>query len=150
MELTGSHVFEADQDTVWKLLMDPDAIAKAIPGVKELIPVEGEEMTWRAAAKVGFAALSGHYAGVIKMSEVEAPTQYRLTVNGEGQQSVIGGTALIKLTFNPEKNETLVSWDAHANISGKIASLGQRLIGAGANVMSKQFFHELAKQLPTR
>ncbi|MBI5930671.1 MAG: carbon monoxide dehydrogenase subunit G [Chloroflexi bacterium] len=150
MELTGSHTFEADQQTVWTLLMDPEAIAKAIPGVKELIPIEGEEMTWRAAAKVGFAALSGHYAGIIKMSEVEAPNQYRLTVNGEGQQSVISGTALIKLTYHPEKNETLVSWDAEANISGKLASLGQRLIGAGANVMSKQFFHELAKQLPTQ
>lgn len=150
MQISGSYVFDADQKTVWALLMDPDAIANAIPGVKEMLPVEGEENTWRAVAKIGVASVSGTYVGIIKMSEIEAPDQYRLTVNGEGQQSVIGGTALMKLSYAPEKNKTTVAWDAEANISGKLASVGQRVVKAAAGLMSRQFFQGLGRQIPTK
>src|SRR5262245_48132049 len=111
MQLNGSYTFDADQQTVWSTLMNPDAVAQALPGIKELVPIEGEDMAWRAASKVNMPALNGNYAGVIRVSEVDAPNQYRLTVNGEGQQSMIGGTALIKLSYDAEKNQTLLNWD---------------------------------------
>lgn len=148
INVSDSYTFKVDQQSVWALLMNPDAIAKAIPGVKELIPVEGEAMTWRAAAKVGFVSLSGQYAGIIKVSEVDAPHQYRLTIKGEGQQSFIGGTALITLAYDVEKNETLVRWDGQVEISGTLVNLGPRLIAAGASALSQQFFQDLGKQLP--
>lgn len=147
MKLTGSHLFEADQATVWELLMNPDAIAKALPGVKELIPVEGQDQTWQISAKISFPLLSGNYAGTIQMSEIEAPNQYRLTVSGGGRHSDISGTALISLTNHPEKNGTLVSWVAETKVSGELANVGQRFIAVGVNALSQQFFHELAKQL---
>lgn len=149
MEISGSYTFDADQETVWSVLMDPNAIANAIPGVKDLVPVENEANTWRAAAKIGVASVSGTYAGVIKMTEIDAPNQYRLTVSGEGQQSIIGGTALLKLNYMPDQNQTVVTWEAEANISGKLASVGQRVIKAAAGLMSRQFFQGLARQLPS-
>lgn len=149
MQLNGSYTFDADQKTVWALLMNPDAIAQALPGIKTLIPIEGEAMAWRAAAKVDVTGLNGNYAGTIRVSEVEAPTQYRLTVNGEGQQSIIGGTALIKLSYDPDKNQTLLNWDGEATIANTFASIAQQLVRAGATMMSKQFFQGIAKQLPT-
>jgi carbon monoxide dehydrogenase subunit G len=148
MEIIGDFTFNADQETVWRLLMDPQAIAKAIPGVNELVPLDGEFNAWRAVAKIGVAQVSGTYAGIVRMSEVEPPNQYRLAVSGEGQQSVIGGAALIKLTYQPEQKITVVSWEAEANISGRLASVGQRLIKAAAGLVSRQFFQSLAKQLP--
>lgn len=148
MEISGSYTFDADQETVWSVLMDPSAIANAIPGVKDLVPVENEANTWRAAAKIGVASVSGTYAGVIKMTEIDAPNQYRLTVSGEGQQSIIGGTALLKLNYIPDQNQTIVTWEAEANISGKLASVGQRVIKAAAGLMSRQFFQSLARQIP--
>ncbi len=130
--------------------MDPNAIAQAIPGVDRLIPIEGESNAWRATAKIGIASVSGTYTGVVRITDLEPIHQYRLTVSGEGQQSIINGTALMKLAYDPELQKTVLTWDAEANIAGKLASIGQRLIGAAANMLSRQFFSALAKQLPAQ
>ena len=129
--------------------MDPDVIAKAIPGVDEFIPIEGETDAWNAKAKISLAAVNGSYMGTIRMSELDAPTRYRLTVNGEGQQSIIGGTVLITLSYDEAEQVTNLDWDAEANISGKLARVGQRLIKAAAGMMSNRFFNGIEKQLPT-
>lgn len=148
MELTGNYTFEADQQTTWNLLMDTDAIATAMPGVEELIPVEGEDNQWRAEASLKIGAIGGTYTGVVSMSEHDAPSQYRLTVEGEGQASIINGTALIELVpHSDDSSKTTIQWTAEANISGKLARVGQRLIKATANMMSKRFFTALAKTL---
>ncbi len=148
MQLTGSYKFNHEQQAVWDVLMNPDAIAKALPGVDELIPVEGEPDTWRADAKLGIATVRGKYSGIVKLSEQNPPNQYRLTVSGSGQNSIIDGTTLISLSYDADNQQTILNWEADVQISGKLASIGQRLIGAAANMMSKQFFQGLEKQLP--
>jgi uncharacterized protein len=148
MEITGEYTFEADQQATWNLLMDTNAIAAAMPGVEELIPVEGEPGKWRANATLKIGAIGGTYSGVVSMTELDEPTKYRLTVEGEGQASIINGTAVIELAPHAEdSSKTTIQWTAEANISGKLASVGQRLIKATANMMSKRFFSELAKNL---
>jgi hypothetical protein len=151
MEIVGNYTFSYDQNAVWNILMSPDAIAKAIPGVQEMIPIEGESNSWRAIAKLNVAAVSGSYTGIVRMSEIEAPHQYRLTVSGEGQQSIISGTALIRLEAKADaptdKPETVVHWNAEGNLSGKLASVAQRLLQVAASLLSRQFFGGLAKQL---
>jgi uncharacterized protein len=148
MNLSGTYTFQADQETVWTLLMNPDAIARALPGVDEFIPVEGETDAWHAKVKVSVAAVSGSYIGTVRISEQQPPNQYRLTVNGEGQQSIIGGSALIKLAYDEAEQQTILEWDAEANISGKLARIGQRVIKAAAGMMSNRFFSNLAQQIP--
>lgn len=148
MELSGNHVFDHPQEKVWAALMDPKVIASAIPGVEELQPIEGEANAWRADAKIGIAAVSGRYTGIIRMSEIQAPRQYRLTVSGEGQQSIINGTALITLHYDPETRQTNLTWEAQANINGNLARVGQRVIKSAAGLMSKNFFDGVDKQIP--
>lgn len=148
MKFTGDFTFNADQQTVWEILMDTRAIAHALPGVEVLIPVEGEPDTWRADAKIGIASISGMYSGKIRMSEQQPPHQYRLTVSGEGQQSIINGTALLYLHYDEIQNKTLLTWEAEASISGKLASIGQRVISPAVRMMSSQFFKALDKQIP--
>ncbi len=150
MELSGQYNFTADQETVWQHLMNPDVIARALPGVEAMIPVEGEDNAWRAEAKIGIAAINGRYVGFVRMSEQSPPNQYRLTVNGEGQQSIINGTALITLTHDADTQQTLLNWQADASISGKLASIGQRVIKAAAGMLSKQFFGAVANQMPNQ
>jgi uncharacterized protein len=147
MNLSGDYTFNAPQETIWSLLMDPDAIAEALPGVDKLVPVEGEAFTWTARAKVNVATVNGLYMGTIRMSDQVAPTQYRLTVNGEGQQSIIGGTVVFNLAYDEDQQVTHIAWDAEANISGKLARVGQRVIKAAAHLMSTRFFKGLEKQL---
>jgi hypothetical protein len=149
MKITDSFTFNAPQQAVWDALMNPNAISSALPGVDALIPVEGEDMTWRATAKLGVANISGTYAGIVHMSEIDAPTQYRLTVSGEGQHSIINGSALLTLEYNAEDGKTILTYNAEAALSGKLAGIGQRLVGAAAKLLAKMFFGNLAKQLPT-
>lgn len=147
MNLSGDYTFDAPQETVWNLLMDPNVIAKAIPGVDEFVPVENETDVWHAKAKINLATVNGLYVGTVRMSDREAPTRYRLAVNGEGQQSIIGGSVLIRLAYDEVNNLTVLTWEAEANISGKLARVGQRVIKAAANMMSKRFFNGLAEQI---
>jgi carbon monoxide dehydrogenase subunit G len=149
MDLSGTYTFQAERESVWNLMMNPDAIAKALPGVEEFVPIEGETNAWNARLKVSLAAVNGNYAGSVRMTDLEPPNQFRLNVNGEGQQSIVGGSVLIKLEYDEAKKETLLTWDAEANISGKLARIGQRVIKAAANMMSNRFFSNLAQQLST-
>ena len=147
MELTGTYTFDAPQDAVWEVMMDPQAIANALPGVDKMDAIEGEEDAWSVTAKIGFAAVSGTYSGTVRMSEQSPPQQYRLTVQGEGQQSIINGTALITLKPEDGGEKTELLWEAEAAITGKLARIGQRLVKAAANMMSKQFFKALEEQV---
>jgi uncharacterized protein len=128
--------------------MDPKIIAASIPGVKELLPIDNEPHAWRAEIKVNIATISGTFGGTIRMTEIDQPHKYRLTVNGEGQQSIINGSALISLRPLPDTKQTQLDWDAEANISGKLASIGQRLIQSTAKMMAGNFFGNVAKQIP--
>jgi carbon monoxide dehydrogenase subunit G len=150
MKLTDSFTFKADQQAVWDILMDINAIAAALPGVDQMTPIEGESNAWRANVKLGVANISGTYSGTIKMSELTPPTQYRLTVSGEGQASVVNGSALLTLTPNPDEQTTVVSYDADAQVTGKLASIGQRLIAPAAKMLAKTFFNNLAKQIASK
>lgn len=148
MEITGKFSFKADQETVWRLLMDPQAIANALPGVDRLVPLEGEANAWRATVKIGIASVSGMYSGTVRLSDLNPPHEYRLTARGEGRQSIIGGSVLLRLSYDPQSGCTNLNWVADAHISGKLASIGQRVIGAAALLLSKLFFRALARQLP--
>ena len=147
MDLSGTYTFDADQEAVWNILMDPDAIASALPGVDKFDPIEGEDLAWNARMKISMAAINGSYGGTLRMDDVEPMTQYRLIVNGEGQQSIISGSALIHLDYDEANQQTALNWEAEANISGKLARVGQRVIKAAANMMSNRFFGSLAEQL---
>ena len=146
MKLEGTYLFGETREQVWSTLMDPDAISSAIPGVEEFVPLEGEEYAWRVIAKVKMAAVSGRFTGQVQMSEIQPPTSYRLTVSGEGQGSIISGSVVMRLQ-EKDGGGTVLNWDAEANISGKLARIGQRLIKAAANMMSKRFFGNLARQI---
>jgi uncharacterized protein len=147
MKLSDKFTFDAEQEAVWNVLMNPDAIAQALPGVDHLVPIEGEANAWRVTVKLSVASVNGVYSGTIRMTDIEPMTRYVLTVSGEGQQSIIGGVAQINLSYDAEKQKTVINWEADANLSGRLASIGQRLVSAAASMLSRQFFQSIAKQV---
>ena len=128
--------------------MNPDAIARALPGVDRMIPIEGETNAWRITAKIGIAAISGSYIGIVRMSDITKPDRFRLSMEGEGQGSIIGGSCQIELTADPAAGTTSVLWTADANVFGRLAGIGQRLMSAAATMLARQFFASLARQIP--
>ncbi len=125
--------------------MNADAIAKAIPGVDEFVPIEGEDYAWHAHLKVALAAVQDDYGGTIRIENIDAPSQFRLIIIGESQQSMIDSS--VSITLQEEEDQTFLIWDAEAAVSGKLASVGQRVIKAAATVMSSRFFQSIEDQL---
>lgn len=146
MKISGSYTFNAPQDEVWALLMDPQVISKAIPGVENFHEVA--ENDYEAQIKLGIGAISGQYAGRVTITDVQPPTHYKMTVGGKGQRGFVNGTGEINL--EPQEGKTVVHYTGDAALGGQLAGIGQRLIEGAARTIINQGFKSLEGQLAER
>ncbi len=146
MKISGSYTFNAPQDEVWDLLMDPNAIAKAIPGVDHFEPVG--EHAFEAQLKLGIGAVSGQYAGRVTLSDIEAPTHYKMTIGGKGQRGFVNASGTVDLVG--QDTQTLVNYHGDAAIGGQLAGVSQRLVEGAAKTLINQGFKSLESQLAER
>ena len=141
MDMTGEFRLPAPRETVWKALNDPEILKQSIPGCEELVKVSDTELTARVAAKVG--PVSARFAGKVTLSDLDPPNGY--TISGEGQGGVAGfakGGAQVRL--KDDGAGTLLSYAVQAQIGGKLAQIGSRLIDATARKMAEEFFTRFA------
>lgn len=141
MELTGSRIIAADRATVWARLNDAATLKAAIPGCEELTgsPEEGFE----AVVKQKVGPVSATFRGRVTLSDVVPGESYRIL--GEGSGGVAGfakGGARVRLADVPGGTE--LSYEVEAQIGGKLAQLGSRLITGFARKMADQFFERFA------
>ncbi len=145
MDITGTYTFAAPPDRVWKLMLDPEAIASCIPGCEKLEPLGDDR--FKAAITIGMAAITGNYEGTVVISEKVEPTSYKLTVEGQGRPGFVKGTA--NITLRADGGNTIVDVTGSAQTGGTIARLGQRLIGSAAKMMQDRFFACMQSKLTT-
>jgi carbon monoxide dehydrogenase subunit G len=139
MKMTGEEIIPAPRDAVWQALNDPEILRQAIPGCEEIEKISDTEMKARVIAKVGPVKATFH--GTVHLSDLDPPKGY--TISGEGKGGLAGfakGGAVIRLEEVPEG--TKLSYDVDANVGGKLASLGSRLIDSTARSMATQFFEK--------
>lgn len=144
MEMKGQKLIPETRETVWRALNDPDILRSCVPGCQSLEKNSDTEMEAVAAIKVG--PVSAKFSGKISLSELNAPVSYRIT--GEGQGGVAGfakGSAFVSL--DEVDGGTLLSYSVEAQIGGKLAQLGGRLIDATARKMSEAFFDKFATEI---
>jgi carbon monoxide dehydrogenase subunit G len=137
MEMNGSRHIAAPQDAVWQALNDPVALQACIPGCESLESTGPNQ--WRAvlAAKVG--PVSARFTGSMRMEDIVAPASYALAFEGQGGAAgFANGRA--KITLTPENGATLLSYAVNAQIGGKLAQIGSRLIDGAAAKLSEDFF----------
>ena len=136
MKITGSYTFDAPQQDVWDLLMDPNVIAKAMPGVDQFTPVGPNQ--YEAQMKVGLGAVSGQYAARFTLSNIDPITSYTMTINGKGQRGFVNGTGEVRL--EPDGDKTICHYVGDAALGGQLAGVAQRLVeGAGRTVINQGF-----------
>lgn len=136
MDITGTYTFNATPDRVWRLLMDPAAIASCIPGCDRFEP-DGEDR-YKATLTLGLAAITGTYEGTVVITEKLPPTSYRLSVEGQGKPGFVKGN--VAITLRAEGATTGVDVNGTVETGGPIARLGQRLIGNVSRMMQDRFF----------
>lgn len=147
MDMTGEQRIPADRDTVWRALNDVDILRVCIPGCQDLVKESDTEMTAIAVITVG--PISARFQGRVTLSDLDPPNGYRIT--GEGQGGVAGhakGGAAVRLTEDGEG--TVLHYDVSAQIGGRLAQLGGRMIDATARSMSAAFFRKFAEEIRTR
>ncbi|WP_102347246.1 SRPBCC family protein [Bacillus sp. Marseille-P3661] len=147
MDGKGSLKLEAGIEQAWEVLLNPDALKACIMGCETLELVE--ENKYAANLSVGIAAVKGDYTSTIEITDVQKPTHYRLIVKGEGGPGTVQATADIDLTQEDE-NTTVLTYTYDAEVGGKVAMVGQRMLGGVAKLIIKDFFKKFGKELKKR
>ena len=140
MEMTGEYRIPAGRDAVWQALNDPEVLRACIPGCQELTRTSDTAMN----AKVG--PVKATFVGDVTFSNVNAPESY--TISGEGKGGVAGfakGGADVRLA--EDDDATILTYDVKAQVGGKLAQLGSRLIDTTAKKMADDFFGAFAAHL---
>jgi carbon monoxide dehydrogenase subunit G len=137
MDMTGERRIPAPRQVVWDALIDPEILKASIPGCESLEKQSDTAMTARAAVKVG--PISARFTGNVQLSDLDPPNGY--TISGEGQGGVAGfAKGGAKVALADDGADTLLRYEVHAQIGGKLAQLGARLVDASAKQMADQFF----------
>lgn len=144
MDITGQYRIAAPREAVWAALNDTEVVARCIPGCKELSRASPEELGAKVALKVG--PVSATFTGTVRLEDIRAPEGYTLVGQGNGGMAGFAkGRAAVAL--QEDGAETVLTYEAKAEIGGRIASLGGRLIQATSRKLADEFFGKFAAQL---
>lgn len=141
MDLSGEYRIPASQEQVWKALNDPEVLRQSIPGCQSLDKVE--ETVYHAVALAKVGPVKAKFTGSIELSDLNPPHSY--TIAGQGKGGAAGfvkGEA--RVTLISDGNETVLAYTVKANVGGKLAQVGQRLIDGAARKMADDFFTNFA------
>jgi len=147
MKINGSYKLPADPETVWSVLLDPDALAQSIPGAKSFAS-DGDD-AYTVDLSVGVAAIRGEYSGRVALIDQQPMSSFKLLVEGKGAKGALSGSALFTLSQG-KPGETVVNVDGEGEIAGLFARVGQRMLGGVAKLLMKQFFDNMKKQVRTK
>jgi carbon monoxide dehydrogenase subunit G len=138
MQMNDSQRIPASKENVWAALNDPEMLKKCIPGCQKLEMSSPTEMTATVVFRVG--PVKATFGGKVTLSDLDPPNSYR--ISGEGSGGVAGfakGGAAVRLE-SESPNVTILHYDVDAQIGGKLAQLGQRLIDSTAKKLAGEFF----------
>jgi uncharacterized protein len=138
MDVTGARVVPAPAERVWEALNDPETLKSCIPGCVSIEPDGENAYRMAMAAKVG--PVSARFTGTMRLGDIDAPRAYTLRFDGSGGAAgFVNGEARVTLT--PEgTGATTLTYAAKAQVGGKIAQLGSRLIDGAAEKLTGDFF----------
>jgi hypothetical protein len=146
MELSGSYTFEAPKQVVWNSLMDPNTLARVMPGCEKLEETGPNE--YEGLLKVKIGPVQGEFQGKIKLEEVKSPDSYSMTVDGQGAPGFMKAQGKVRLEENG--SHTVLHYDGTAQVGGRLANVGQRLLDSSAKALTRQSLDGLHKQIKAK
>jgi 2-furoyl-CoA dehydrogenase large subunit len=146
----GEVALDAPPEAVFKVLLDPVALAKVIPGCNALEPA-GEftgEHRYRADVSVGVGMIKARYAAEVALSELDPPRSLRLAGSGLSSVGSARGSGIVTLEplNGPADGGTLLRYDYSAEVSGKVAAVGSRMLEGAAKIVLNQLFEQLGRE----
>jgi carbon monoxide dehydrogenase subunit G len=142
MKLSGENRINAPPQDVWRALNDPDVLKKAIPGCESLEKVSDTQFKATVVTKIG--PVQAKFNGEVELTDLDPPNGY--TISGKGSGGVAGNArGGAKVRLEPDGDGTKLSYDVDAQVTGKLAQLGSRLIDSTAKMLAGQFFNKFGE-----
>jgi uncharacterized protein len=139
MEMTNTRVVPAPVETVWSALNDPVMLTNCIPGCEAILPDGENAYTISLAARVG--PVAAKFSGRLELSDLDPPRSYTLSFDGQGGAAGFAkGNAKVALAPAENGAATSLSYTVNAQVGGKIAQIGSRLVDGAAQKLADDFF----------
>ena len=139
MKIEGSHKIDAPRERIFAALVNPDVLQKCIPGCEQM--EKTGENQYKAKLTAGVGPVKGVFTATVSLEDIVAPEHYKLVVEGKGQPGFVKGAG--ELNLKDEGGATAIQYTGEVNVGGLIASVGQRMIQATANMLATRFFKSL-------
>jgi carbon monoxide dehydrogenase subunit G len=147
MIVEGSYGFAAPVERVFTLLLDPDVMAKAMPGARDLKRVGDDR--YEGVIRVGVGPITAaEFSLAVQLKDVAPPQRYAMDIDSKGRFGFTRGTAQVQLT--PTAAGTEMNYRADLQVGGKIAGVGQRLLDSISKLMTRQGLDALSKEIERR
>ncbi|WP_193180871.1 SRPBCC family protein [Nisaea sediminum] len=137
MDMSGEYLVPAPRQKVWEALNDPEILKQCIPGCEEVNRTGDNAFDAKVSAKVG--PVKAKFTGAVTLSDIDPPNGY--TISGEGKGGAAGfAKGGAKVALSDAEGGTLLKYDVNAQVGGKLAQIGARLIDSTAKKMANDFF----------
>lgn len=147
MDMQGQRALAVTQQQAWDALNNPEVLKACIPGCEKVEATGENQFAVGVAVKIG--PVSAKFAGKIALSDIHPPHSYKLSFDGQGGAAGFGkGSSEVKLV--PQGSGCELSYTVHAQVGGKIAQMGQRLIDGVAKNMAEDFFKRFDNEMQRR
>ena len=141
MKLSGSYQINLEKQKVWEALNDPEILQKTIPGCEEFKKNSDTEFSTTATNKIG--PFNASFTGDIELKDLDPPNSYKITGSGNSPVGFATGEAFVAL--EDCEGGTKLTYTVEANVGGKIAQVGSRLIEMTAKKMADIFFGKFSE-----
>jgi uncharacterized protein len=143
MNINYSYSFDLPREIVWKYIQDQEVLRNSLPGCKSF--EEGDDEIYHAEMGLSVGPVRGLFMSEVKQVNQQPPSYYRLLVKAKGKPGEID--AIANMQLDEEGNGTKVTCSAEVQVTGILASVGQRVMGGVAKVILGQFFKAAEKEM---
>ncbi len=145
MHLEGTHILNAPPDAVWKMLLDPDVLARVTPGISRLEPLGDDRFT--AISEIKMGPVNGSFRGTMEVCDRVELQGYVLKIKMTGKIGNVDAEGKLEIKPLSGGKQTEVDFAGDAKLTGTLARTGQRVLSGVANTMTNQFFKALEKEI---
>lgn len=143
MKIQGTHTFDAPRERVWRAILDPAVLARTLPGCEKLERVG--ENDFQGVLNVQVGPVKGQFQGTLVLTDVRPLEGYHMKLDGKGPSGFMNGEGDLRLT--DADGSTQLAYDIDAQVGGRVAAVGQRLLESSSKSIARQGLEGLAREI---